>query len=120
MPALMRAFRAICAILLLATNARSAPQDVSPLLTPIIEKFKIPGMVAAVVTANDGTVMLGAAGVRRAGFPETITPADRFHLGSCTKAMTATLCAILVEDGKLTWDATPASVWPDLRPAMNA
>jgi len=33
--------------------------------------------------------------------PEKVAADDRWHLGSCTKAMTATLCAMLVEEGKL-------------------
>ncbi|WP_287157057.1 serine hydrolase domain-containing protein, partial [Chloroflexus sp.] len=39
---------------------------------------------------------------------------DSFHLGSCTKAMTATLCALLVEQKKLRWNSTIAEVFPDL------
>src|SRR2546421_8863271 len=41
----------------------------------------------------------GAAGVRKRGTGQRITFDDRFHLGSCTKAMTATLVAMLVEEG---------------------
>jgi CubicO group peptidase (beta-lactamase class C family) len=97
----------------------AAPQDISPTLTPILEKHQIPGMVAAVVN-TDGTVMLGAAGVRKAGAPDKVTTKDRFHLGSCTKAMTATLCAMLVEEGKLKWNSTPADVWPALKDKFHA
>ena len=31
---------------------------------------------------------------------------DRWHLGSCTKAMTGTLLAVLVEEGVVSWDLT--------------
>jgi len=48
----------------------------------------------------------GAAGVRRAGADEPVTTEDLWHIGSCTKAMTATLAARLVEAGKLRWDTT--------------
>jgi CubicO group peptidase (beta-lactamase class C family) len=99
-------------------RAAAPPEDVSAALASIIEKHRIPGMVAAVVTP-DGTVMLGAAGVRRTGSPEKVTAGDRFHIGSCTKAMTATLCAILVEEGKLKWESTPADVWPELKRKFN-
>ena len=38
---------------------------------------------------------------------------DRFHLGSNTKAMTALLAAILVEEGALRWDSSMAEVFPE-------
>ncbi|MCB1217081.1 beta-lactamase family protein [bacterium] len=36
-----------------------------------------------------------------------------FHIGSNTKAMTATMLAMLVEEGLLDWDSTVAEVWPE-------
>lgn len=98
--------------------AGAAPRDLSPLLAPILERNAVPGLTAAIV-AHDRTVAVGAAGVRRAGSPERVTVGDRFHLGSCTKSMTATLCAILVEEGKLSWRSTLADVFPDLATSMR-
>jgi CubicO group peptidase (beta-lactamase class C family) len=43
-----------------------------------------------------------------------------FHIGSNTKAMTATLLAMLVEDELLDWDTTVAEVWPAESVAMHA
>jgi CubicO group peptidase (beta-lactamase class C family) len=95
-----------------------APHDASPLLEPILTRHKIPGMAAAVVRGNR-TVALGAAGIRRRGSPEKVSLHDRFHIGSCTKAMTATLCAMLVEEGKLSWKTTLAHAFPKLAGKMN-
>ncbi|MFT3683913.1 MAG: serine hydrolase domain-containing protein [Phycisphaerales bacterium] len=50
-------------------------------------------------------------GVRRAGGSTPVTLNDKWHLGSCTKAMTATLCGLLVDDGTLNWDSTLADVF---------
>src|SRR5690349_14860391 len=75
-------------------------RDLAPLIEPIRARHELPGIVAALVRAGD-VVALGASGVRRRGDPEPITTSDKLHLGSCTKAMTATLCAQLVEAGKL-------------------
>jgi len=100
------------------TEKKPVPQDVSLLLEPILEKHGIPGMVAAAIT-SDRTVALGAAGVRRRGSPPQVTIDDRFHIGSCTKAMTATLCAILVEEGKLSWGTTVGQSFPDLTGTMR-
>ena len=48
-----------------------------------------------------------------------MTIQDRFHLGSDTKAMTALLAAMLVEEGKLRWDSTVAEVFPELAAGMT-
>lgn len=94
--------------------AADPPQDVSAVLTEAIGRHNVPGM-AAVLVNSDGVVATGAAGVRKKGGRDAITPADKFHIGSCTKAMTATLCAVLVEEGKLKWDTTVADAFPDAR-----
>lgn len=96
-------------------------RDVSEQLAAIIAESKTPGMVGAVVTSKGGTriVAIGAAGVRSAGHPEKVTTSDQFHLGSCTKAMTATLCALMVEDGTLRFDLTLADAFPELKDSVR-
>lgn len=94
------------------------PRDISALLEPIIKEHNVPGMAAAVV-AGDRIVFLGSAGVRAAGQPEKVTGTDLWHLGSCTKAMTATLCGVLVEDGKLSWNSSVSASFPELAPKMH-
>lgn len=87
-------------------------RDLSELLEPIRREKKLPALAAAVV--KDGRVTaLGAVGVRRAGGKERVTLRDRFHIGSCTKSMTATLCALLIEQGKLKWESTIGEVFSD-------
>lgn len=63
---------------------------------------------------------LAVVGKRKHGQQAPAMPTDRFHLGSCTKAMTATLLALLVQDGKLRWDMTIAQAFPDLADTMHA
>ena len=92
-------------------QAPAKPADVSDVLAPIIRTHDVPGMVAAVIE-GDRVVAVGAAGVRKRGGKEKVTANDQFHIGSCTKAMTATLCAALVEEGKLKWDSTIYQVFP--------
>src|SRR5438067_3640236 len=93
-------------------------KDVSALLAPIIQKHDVPGMAAAVVQSGQ-TVALGVAGVRTRGKPDKIAIADRFHIGSDTKAMTAMLCGILVDEGKLKWSQTLGQTFPELKKSMN-
>jgi CubicO group peptidase (beta-lactamase class C family) len=44
-----------------------------------------------------------------------VTQQDRFHIGSCTKSMTATLAAVLVDRHRLSWKTTIGSVFPKIR-----
>lgn len=87
-------------------------------LKPIRQKFGVPAMAAAVVTSR-GIQFVGAVGVRKRGTEIPVTLTDQWHLGSDTKAMTATLIARLVEQGRLKWDTTLAAVFPDLAPQMH-
>ena len=84
--------------------------DLSSLLAESVKKHKLPGMAAAIVGGGRITA-IGAAGVRVRGHQEQITTDDLFHIGSDTKSMTATLIAILIEEGKLRWNSTPAEVF---------
>lgn len=103
------------ALIALSSAAASQPppvsDEVSAVLETVREKHGIPGMAAAVV--RDGEVVaVGVAGVRETGRDDPIRPDDRFHIGSCTKAMTATMIARLVEEGRLRWDATLEESFP--------
>ncbi len=93
-------------------------RDVGALLKPIREACDVPGMVCVVVRDNQ-IVATGADGVRKRGADALITIDDRIHLGSCTKSMTATLCAILIEEQKLAWDAKVADAFPELAASMD-
>src|SRR5881394_3710937 len=91
----------------------NAPVNVDAILQSILgrggERF---GMVAAVLR-GERIIAEGVAGVRKRGTAERITLDDQFHLGSCTKAMTATLVAMLVEEGKLNWTTTLGELFAD-------
>jgi D-alanyl-D-alanine carboxypeptidase len=85
--------------------SQPSPDDVGALLEPIIARHGIPGMAAAVLK-GDQLVALGVAGVRKKGTDARVTPSDAFELSSATKAITATLIARLVEQGRLRWSST--------------
>jgi len=94
--------------------------EIAALIEPIIKAHAIPGMVAAIVEGDGGAALeIGCAGVRKAGEAEPITLSDRLHLGSCTKSMTATMIATLVQDGKLSFDTTIGEVFGDLNGKMD-
>ncbi len=88
----------------LAASALAAePRDISAALEPIRAKYKIPACASAVI--EDGRITaIGATGVRRIDSDVRVTVADIWHIGSCTKSMTAILVGVLVDAGKLRWD----------------
>jgi CubicO group peptidase (beta-lactamase class C family) len=82
-------------------------------LDSIRASYSLPALAAA--TVHKGKVMeMGAIGHRAVGYPEQVTENDLWHMGSLTKAMTATLVAVLVERGVVSWDTTVGQVLPDL------
>ncbi|MDR3623412.1 MAG: serine hydrolase [Paludisphaera borealis] len=94
-------------------------ESLDAILTPHLERHKVPALAAAVV--KDGVIVAsGAVGTRRVGADIPVTRDDRFHLGSDTKAMTALLAGMLVDEGKLRWDSTVAELFPELAGAMDA
>ncbi|MGH7176013.1 MAG: serine hydrolase domain-containing protein [Tepidisphaeraceae bacterium] len=105
-------------LLLVSTLTTVGPRDCSAELADIVEKYNVPGIVA-VATRHDQIVIKGAAGVRKVGADACVTLDDQFHIGSCTKAMTATLCALLVEEGKLKWTDTIPDVFPELADSID-
>ncbi len=75
--------------------------------------------MVAMVLRGDRIVAQGAAGVRKLGAPDAVTIDDQFELGSCAKAMMATLVARVIETGKLHWDTTLAELFADVLPRID-
>ena len=101
----------VAALGFLAMPAPASAQDMDlqTYLAEVRSRFDLPALAAAVV--KDGTVVAAAAtGTRIHGGSVPVTIDDRFHLGSNTKAMTATLAGMLVEDGMLAWDSRVGDV----------
>src|SRR5262245_41637300 len=109
----------VTAMLCCAAGPAAAQAKLDEVLRPYLARYELPAVAAAVV--QDGQIVAaGAVGTRRAGADIPVPINDRFHLGSDTKAMTALLVGMLVEAGKLRWDATVAEVLPDLAEKMDA
>ena len=98
--------------------APSNAVSLDAILRPRLTQHNLPALAAAAVV-NGQIVAAGAVGTRRAGADIPVTLDDKFHIGSCTKAMTALLAGIFVEGGKLRWDTTVAEVYPELTGAMR-
>ena len=77
-----------------------------------------PGMIAAIIS-GEGVIAIGSAGVRKVGSDVPITCNDLVHLGSCTKAMTGTMIATLVAEGKLAWEMRLVDAIPELQNSIH-
>ena len=115
-----RAFLA-CLLLALVAPAARADDPLPALLHQALEaaraKHHIPG-IAALVQAH-GVVATDAVGVRAQGHPEPVTVDDEWHIGSDTKAFTATLIARLAERKVFSLDDTLPVLLPDLAARMD-
>jgi CubicO group peptidase (beta-lactamase class C family) len=112
----------LAAVLLLTPSFARAEDGLQPFLEQTLaaarEKDHLPA-VAALVQIDGKLAAEAALGVRALGHPETVTINDRWHIGSDTKAFTATLIARLVEHGVMRFDDTLAASFPGFAEAMD-
>ena len=108
----------VCAALPLGSGPARAQASLDAVLRPLLAAYGLPALAAAVAKKGE-IVAAGAVGTRQAGADIPVTVNDRFHIGSDTKAMTALLAAMLVEQGKLRWKSTTAEVFPEFVAGMD-
>ena len=105
-----------------ARQTPGAPADVDAWVTRAMTAFEVPGVSLAVV--KDGKVVVAKGyGVRKLGEPTPVDAQTLFGIASNTKVFTATALGLLVEEGKLRWDAPRhrlSAVVPDVRPVRDA
>lgn len=95
-----------CASATLRLSAQSRPlmpPDFDATVQRALTALNTPGIAIAVV--KDGkTVFAKGYGVRKLGSPERVDSNTVFQVASNTKATTAAILAMLVDEGKLKWD----------------
>jgi CubicO group peptidase (beta-lactamase class C family) len=110
------------AIFLIGPSFAGAEESLQPFLEQTLaaarEKDHLPA-VAAVIQIDGKLAAEAALGVRALGHSEPVTTSDRWHIGSDTKAFTATLIARLVEQGILRFDDTLADLFPAFEATMD-
>ncbi len=86
--------------------------DLQELLEALVAGSDLPALG---VTVFDGERIIEASiiGVRRSGDPTPVEATDLFHIGSNTKAMTATLVATYVDEGVISWETTVEDIVGD-------
>jgi CubicO group peptidase (beta-lactamase class C family) len=80
----------------------------------VTERYRLPGLAVGVIQ-NGKVIYRRAGGETRAGSGERVTPDTLFKIASNSKAMTASVLARLVDEGKLRWDDPVTRYLPDFR-----
>ncbi len=107
-------------VLFLVTKPHTIPAssntDIVPLkdrIENIRKEYKMVALGGSLIRENESDLIL-MTGKRKKGAEIDALPDDQFHIGSCAKAMTATIIAMLVEEGKLRFDQTVGESFPEL------
>ena len=100
------AVRALALALVIVSSAQAQPAPLAGLdesVAKAVGEWGATGLAVAVV--KDGEVLFSKGyGVRELGKPDAVDAQTLFAIGSTTKAMTAALVGMLVDEKKLTWD----------------
>jgi CubicO group peptidase (beta-lactamase class C family) len=94
-------------------------QAIQILIDKTLRGSKLPGLVAA-IAKPDRPLRVAAGGIRKSKQSEPMTIFDQVHLGSCTKSITASMLARLVERNVLSWDMTIKQALPELCEDIHA
>jgi CubicO group peptidase (beta-lactamase class C family) len=95
-----------------AQGTAAPPPNFDAYVERVIKTFDVPGVAVAIV--KDGRVVLAKGyGVRTLGKADRVDADTRFGIASNTKIFTASAIAMLVEAGKLEWDAPVIRYLPD-------
>jgi len=110
----------VCLLNLLPDRAIAdkVPKAVQAGVDDILKRHSMPGGVAAIVE-NGRVSLIVASGLRKQGDTKPFTVNDKVHIGSCTKAMTATLVGMLIDEGKLNWDTKITDVFPEFTEQLH-
>jgi methyl acetate hydrolase len=96
-----------------ATGSKLQLATVDQALRSAVEAGSVPGIVAVAAT-DKGMVYEGAFGRRNGASGPDMTPDTIFWIASMTKAITATACMQLVEQGKLSLEQPMGKLLPQL------
>jgi CubicO group peptidase (beta-lactamase class C family) len=95
----------LAAVVVLRASAPAAPPaDLDAWVGRAMRTFEVPGLALAIV--KDGAVVTAKGyGVRRLGDEARVDARTLFGIASNTKIFTATSLGLLVDEGKIEWDA---------------
>ena len=105
-------------VLLLYCIQTTYCQNLKPFADSIRKAYKIPELGYAIVS-SDSVYELDVAGYKQLGANTLADKKDLFRIGSNTKAITGFIAAMLVKEGKLSWDTKFFDLFPELKAASR-
>jgi len=103
-PAIVICLALAFTVTLAAQAPPAAPPDLDAWVARAMKTFDVPGIGLAIV--KDGNVVVAKGyGVRKLGATDAVDAKTLFGIASNTKVFTATALGLLVEEGKIEWDA---------------
>ncbi len=81
-------------------------------LESVRERYFVPSLGVAEITADE-IVTYGPVGIAKIGNDTPVTPESLYQLGSCTKAMTATVLAKVLQEHSRSWDTRLLDLFPE-------
>ena len=109
----MRILMLAILLFILLPRASASARDLQSDMATLLQSQKLQGAVWATLD-SDGTVSVGASGVKNAGSGEKMRPEDRVHTGSVAKTLLATGVLRLVSQGRLSLDAPVSTLLPEV------
>ncbi len=79
------------------------PKAIDQIVRDALDSWEVPGVGIAIVH-DDRVIYLKGMGVKERGTKDAVTADTVFAVASCTKAFTTTAMAMLVDQGKMSWD----------------
>lgn len=99
-------------ILSLIISSAAFTSSLKESLEQLRGQYNLPGLAAAFY--QDGEIKeIEAVGQRKIGYDSPLKTTDKFYLASCTKSMTATVAAMLIEENYFDWDSTLQDLLPE-------
>jgi CubicO group peptidase (beta-lactamase class C family) len=116
----MSPIRTLVLVALATSFATPAESQKAPLtgfdayVSKAMQDWKVPGLAIAIVK-NDSVVFVRGYGTRTMDAQQPVDERTLFAIGSASKAFTATLVAMLVDEGKMRWDDAVTTFLPSLQ-----
>ena len=98
-------------------RSRTRNIDIDSLILAQFNNYDIPAIAVGIFDTD--SVVVYAYGIRNTIDRSPVQTNDRFHIGSCTKAITSFIAARLVEKGLIEWDTRIIDILPDISGSIN-
>ncbi len=98
-------------------KSRTRNIDIDSLILAQFNNYDIPAIAVGIFDTD--SVLVYAYGIRNTIDRSPVHKDDRFHIGSCTKAITSFIAARLVEKGLIKWDTRIIDVFPDISRSID-